>query len=966
LQAINDMTYLDRLMEVYSEKAAIKFHNLGMQVDNLSERINFWEGILIKRPKLSIYHHTPVGIREFIESPEFLNKKGVTYPKVMEELEEINSGKYVETIFTGGIGCVPFDTEFLTPTGWKTFSSYTEGDKVAQYDISTKKVTYITPLDYIDAPSDGWFKWENKRSFEMQVSPEHRVLWSTEYKKDLPLIETANTLANRHLSLVDGLSGCIPSCFSGGQEGISLTDEELRLMVSFLADGNLHPYVKKEGEFAGRKMGRVTVRKERKKERLLYLLNACSIKFTTTTSKNRPTEECYSFYPPIETKSYAFLWKANQSQLEIITQELKYWDGLFSDEELRFYTADKEAADFVQYAWAAIGHKSYIGVRSSSSRGGRKALYIVTTSHAYDEGYKLRGTTCGYIPPTENERKYCFSVPTGFMVVRQHGKIFITGNSAKTHSALYTLAYQLYLFSNMVSPHKVFGLDPSSEILIVFQSLNARLAKALDFNRFKSMIDGSPYFKKRFPYNKDIESRLDFPNRISVVPLTGQETAAIGQNVISCLLDEVNYMSIVENSKNSIDGGVYDQATALYNSIARRRKSRFASTKALPGMLCLVSSKRYPGQFTDIKEEEAKTDPTIYIYDKRVWDIKPSGSFSGQYFQIFVGDEGRQPRVLGDAEYIDPSDRHLIDNIPIEYKHDFERDIINSLREIAGKSTLSSHPFIVNTAAITRCMDRPLEDSIFGSEFCDFVQYPLFLQPENFHKPKLARAVHIDLGITGDSAGIVVGTVVGFEQSIRDDGFPSETLPKYHIDGCIEVRPPKSGEILFWKIRSMILKLKELGLNIKWVSLDSFQSRDTLQILRQQGLVTGELSIDRTMLPYEVTKTAIYDHRISMPKHTKLRKELATLEKNAAKGKVDHPSLSGASKDCSDALAGVVYTLLSRREIWAEHNIPIVDTPAYLKGTKDKMNSQTKADKSGDASIGMYTSSEREDWKNLK
>ena len=63
---------------------------------------------------------------------------------------------------------------------------------------------------------------------------------------------------------------------------------------------------------------------------------------------------------------------------------------------------------------------------------------------------------------------------------------------------------------------------------------------------------------------------------------------------------------------------------ALYQSIARRRGSRFMRRGRVPGLLCLVSSRRYPGQFTDRKEAErrrqlAETDRTsIYLYDRRL------------------------------------------------------------------------------------------------------------------------------------------------------------------------------------------------------------------------------------------------------------------------------------------------------------------------------------------------------------
>ena len=50
------------------------------------------------------YKWNPVGIKEFICSPHYLNKEAEIYPGVLEAAEELNNGNYVEAIMTGGIG----------------------------------------------------------------------------------------------------------------------------------------------------------------------------------------------------------------------------------------------------------------------------------------------------------------------------------------------------------------------------------------------------------------------------------------------------------------------------------------------------------------------------------------------------------------------------------------------------------------------------------------------------------------------------------------------------------------------------------------------------------------------------------------------------------------------------------------------------------------------------------------------
>jgi len=97
--------------------------------------------------------------------------------------------------------------------------------------------------------------------------------------------------------------------------------------------------------------------------------------------------------------------------------------------------------------------------------------------------------------------------------------------------------------------------------------------------------------------------------------------------------------------------------------------------------------------------------------------------------------------------------------------------------------------------------------------------------------------------------------------------------------------------------------------------------------------------MDTSTLPYEITKSALYDNRISMPFHEKLRKELASLEVDPKKGKIDHPATATGSKDCSDALAGVVAGLISRREVWGHFGIAPTEMPsAITKRPEKEMN----------------------------
>lgn len=497
--------------------------------------------------------------------------------------------------------------------------------------------------------------------------------------------------------------------------------------------------------------------------------------------------------------------------------------------------------------------------------------------------------------------------------------------SGKTTAALYTQAYQLYLLSCYRNPHEVFDLDDASEIMIIFQSLNESLATDVDYQRFRSMLDAAPYFKDRFPFDRGYQSAMKFPNRIVVKPISGQDTGAIGQNVIGGIIDEIDFMAVVENSRVKRDGSVYDQAVENYNSIARRRESRFMQKGSLPGMLCLVSSKNYPGGMTDRKQAEARDNKRIFVYDKRVYDVVPE-RFGPERFRVFVGDETRKPRLIADDEVVPDEDEAIVAHVPEEYRIQFENDLIKSIRDIAGHSTQTVSPFMFNTDAVAACFGKL--QPICSRPDVDFVRTRPDIYPKRIININEPRFAHVDLAVTKDCAGIAIGHVPGFKHMNR--GEYQETLPLINYDLILEVRPPRGGEIPFEEIRSFLYNLRDkLNLPIKWVSFDQFQSTDMRQILDKNGFITGQFSLDTDTGGYDLLKQAFYDGRVSAPEHRKALKELLTLEYNAKKQKVDHRPQG--SKDIADAMAGVAYGLVMRREIWVRHNIPLTRMPKSLE-----------------------------------
>ena len=522
--------------------------------------------------------------------------------------------------------------------------------------------------------------------------------------------------------------------------------------------------------------------------------------------------------------------------------------------------------------------------------------------------------------------------------------LVLTGGigSAKTTSALYIQMYQTYLISCLKNPQATYGLDVSSEIQIVFINKTLDLARKVSYDRLRAMIERSPYFQKYFAPDKNIKSKMAFPHRLELVPVGGGSHSSIGQNVVGGIIDEVNYMARVKDSKRIVGGesGDYDQARAIYEAITRRIKSRFDQGH-YAGILCIVSSRCYDGQLTDEIEKEAETDGTIGVYDFRVWEVKPKGSFKNSYFPVFTGNEYHQPKMITDAELLNPPKYLLTEDgtmrakeiiyIPDTFKSDFERDISNSLREIAGVNSRGSTPFLMRTDMVRLAMENDCGFQT-DTEIINFADKRLKIDMNKLAAPlDVPRAVHLDLSLTGDATGFSMSVVKGFKKIRREDD--EVLLPHVATELALRVEKPQGGEIDYASIEALIFRLKARGINIRYVTADTYQSTNTLQRFHKAGFIVGAVSTVATPRVPMFFKELIYDECWDLPNSEELFNEIKDLERDPKTGKVDHSETS--KNDIFDAAAPSGYVIASRLETWRYYGKNPKDGGTLIAGARN-------------------------------
>ena len=354
-------------------------------------------------------------------------------------------------------GCVSADTEFLTPTGWKRIDRYVHGDLVAQFHPDEREIEFVEPLQYVKKPCDTMIHISPARGTSQRLSPEHRILF---YRDDGThgVCSAEEFMTGLHKYGPNHFKRKFCTTFSvRGRPGIDLNDAQIRLMVAVIADGHF------QTETTDRCV--VRLKKARKIERMQMLLAQAKVPYKQRTCGGQPDYQVFSFAAPRHEKEFSsYWWGATQTQLEVIAAELQHWDSSVSSRPssaVRFSSHSQASAEFAQYAFAAAKRPASLTealrVRVKEGRG----VAIEYSVHAQAQD-KLTGPgrkDSVYAAPNPEGFKYCFEVPSSFLLLRHNGHIFATGNTGKTFVRIKVFE-QRWIASNR--KHKALVLAPKS------------------------------------------------------------------------------------------------------------------------------------------------------------------------------------------------------------------------------------------------------------------------------------------------------------------------------------------------------------------------------------------------------------------------------------------------------------------------------------------------------------------------
>lgn len=318
------------------------------------------------------------------------------------------------------IGCLDKDTEFLTTSGWVKISDYNNQD-IMIYDRDKDICFYEKPNAYIVNDCKEFYHLDNGVVDQM-LTHDHNVLMFSAKNKKHAVSDTLVNWVERNQELAKGVSHLFKHTLPlVKEEGVDLSDDEIRLIIAIQADGSIT-----------RGNVRFHLKKDRKVQRLYSLMEALGIGYKHSEGKHQ--DHYFEFNFSKMTKSLDFVWSCSQRQLEVVADEVKYWDSHEKEDGRIYYSStDIKAVNAIQYAFSCTGKRSSIANLGTKDEGWADTYVAYTCLREMSSFPKPEDIK---VVPSEDGKSYCFNTTTGYWVMRRGGKITITGNCGVSCSVL--------------------------------------------------------------------------------------------------------------------------------------------------------------------------------------------------------------------------------------------------------------------------------------------------------------------------------------------------------------------------------------------------------------------------------------------------------------------------------------------------------------------------------------------------
>ena len=907
------------------------------------------------------FEQKPATIEEFLGAG-YLDIEALVRPGLKETLVNIfgkevvegRIGEYEEAMVTGGIGVgkqVDPQEMVLTPTGESEIGSLSVGDEVIGRDGKSHKVTSvhhwedierykITFKDGVTINAGAEHLWTLKKRAMRKINGKRTRVFVEEtlntrdlasraltagqlYNYSLPLVEPVHFAPGEDLRVPPYIMGLMLAngAFSHGTPSIAASDEDLpwveaavKLLVPDLRakTGDRRISISGTGGVENRIQAGIT------HYGLLGVL-----------AKQKFIPDAYKYASP-------------EDRLEMLRGLMDGDGSACGNNRQNFSSSSARLAE--DTAWLVRSLGGYCTITSFERNDSVEYQVHVNLDQVcpFKNPRKVKNWK-----PRKNQRpnRAVVSVekiergPGVCISVDAPDHLYVLRDFIVTHNTTFAsiaIPFMVHWVLCLRDPQGFFNLLPGSRIAFMQMSTSEKQALDVIFGDIKARVEHSEWFVSNYQYDPKYTKMIKFPKDIWVLPGDSAETTFEGYNILGGILDEMDSHKVTQQK---------DYAEEGFNTIQSRIASRFIDpgSGGHRGLLICIGQMKKGNGFAARKYDEMLANPRAYVSRMSIWEslgweprkghkgyLNPDGTRDSFWY------DKKRKHIVPDG-VVDMVDNDDFVEIPNDYKAQFRNNPEKALRDLAGIPPATKDPFISLTDRIDECVTRWVDTHGDVSPVGLNPRRPEFQPWFRADNDPRRRAMHLDLAVSGD--GDALGMTMGHVSELVD--IEGELKPFITLDCLIRIKAGAGEEILLSDVRRVIYELRdERKFRLVNVTMDGFQSTDTLQQLRKKKCFADYLSVDRTTLPYEDLREAIYERRLAFPPYmTYLNvgdiKQVAIavreLQQLSYTGKkVDHPP--EGSKDIADAMAGVVSTLMGdrtyRRGVSSTRSTPENSTPA--------------------------------------
>ncbi len=481
--------------------------------------------------------------------------------------------------------------------------------------------------------------------------------------------------------------------------------------------------------------------------------------------------------------------------------------------------------------------------------------------------------------------------------------------SGKDHVCQILDARWIYLLLCLQSPQRYFGLAEQSKIHTLNVAASQTQANRVFFAAFRSLIKSAPCFKGQYETRQgDEPGKFEIEFSKGLIAISGHSGSSTqeGLNLIGGIADEISAFPTDEEVKARAQQSAGREPEKTAGGVIRMMKTSSRSRFPKNFKNAYISYPRFEGdaiqQLTVMgrQDNERRGEASKYYVSGPLptWEVNPritsKADFADDYEPPPVGDP-----AMAEAMY---------ECRPGKATNRLFRNDVAIAAAFSQK--LVPVPLVVDYRWGPD--EQPEEAELIGVPPGRDEWQPIHTLT-NLHPMRgAAYAIHADMATTQDRAGVAMAHVRNWKRGEWESpgGGVMDQRPIVKLDFVAAWEAdvsaePIAREVQIRWLRKLVWQLIRKGFYIHRVSMDGWQSVDSLQIFEMRGIEAEKLSCDVVQTPvWKTLEDVMYDGRLEAYFDELAIKELQGLRLLPNK-KVDHPT--GGSKDLADAIAGAVH-----------------------------------------------------------